>query len=140
LAAAGVGLVALPSAPIDYGGVAERALLRHPPSYLRPIYSDHNWRVFRVVGASPLAVGGAATLVGLDSSSVTLNFTRPGTEVVRLHGSKLWRTNAPGVCLGTTPDGWLQARAFRPGVVTIRAQVTLANLFGSTLPACDVDG
>ena len=139
LAAAGVSLVALPNAPIDRGGVAERALLAQPPSYLRPVFSDRNWKVYRVVGASPLVAGGAAKLVRLDSSSITVNFTRPGEEVIRLHGSKLWRTSAPGVCLGTTPDGWLTVRAAEPGVVTVRAQLTFGNLFGAARSACDVD-
>jgi hypothetical protein len=139
LAAASVDMVALPHAPLDYGGVAERALLRHPPSYLKPIYSDRYWNVFRVVDASPLLVGQAATLVRLDSSSVTVNFTQPGSEVIRLHGSKLWRTSAPHVCLSTTSNGWLQVRASRPGIVTVRAQVTFSNLFAGTLPACDAD-
>jgi hypothetical protein len=139
LAAAGVDLVALPRAPLDYGGIAERALLQRPPSYLEPVYSDRYWSVYRVVDASPLVVGDAADLVRLNSSSVTVNFTRPGTEVIRLHGSKLWRTGAANVCLSTTPDGWLQVRAFQPGVVTIRAQVTFANLFAAALPACDID-
>lgn len=140
LAAEGVDLVALPRAPIDYGGMAERTLLRHPPGYLRPVFSDHNWQVYRVLGASPLAMGQAARLVRLNSFSMTVSFSRPGTEVIRLHGSKLWRASAPDVCLSTTPDGWLQVRASRPEVVTIRAQVTLANLFAGALPACDIDG
>lgn len=140
LASAGVDLVALPRAPLDYGGIAERALLAHPPNYLRPVYQDGNWSVYRVVDASPLVVGGAANLVRLNSSSVTVNFTQPGTEIIRLHGSKLWRTSATNVCLSTTPDGWLQVRASQPGIVTIRAQVTFANLFAAALPACDADG
>jgi hypothetical protein len=137
LAAAGVNLVALPQAPIDHGGVAEKALLRHPPSYLRLVFSDSNWTAYRVIDATPLVTGAAAKLVSLTSSSVTVEFTRPGTEIIRLHGSKLWRSSAPDVCLSTSPEGWLQVSASRPEVVTIRAQVTLANLFGASPPDCD---
>ena len=44
LASAGVDLVALPDAPIDYGGKAEQALLAHPPAYLHLVWSDAHWK------------------------------------------------------------------------------------------------
>ena len=60
-----VRFVALPDAPLDQGGQAEKALLKHPPSYLRSVYTDNQWHIWAVVGAAPLA-SGAATMTIAD--------------------------------------------------------------------------
>ncbi|HVV30832.1 MAG TPA: hypothetical protein VHC41_08115, partial [Mycobacteriales bacterium] len=62
LDASAVDLVALPRAPLDPGGRAERALLQHPPDYLTVAYRDKNWTVFRVDNPAPLVSGAGATL------------------------------------------------------------------------------
>lgn len=128
-----VGLVALPKAPIDYGGAAEAALLRHPPSYLIPAWHDANWQVWRVAHPVPL-VTGAATLVDEDTSSLTLHFARPGAAVVRMRASKLWSAQAPGGCVGATPQGWLVVRSTHAGTVEIAARLNAGLLMGA--PPC----
>lgn len=117
-----VSLVALPKAPIDYGGEAEAALLKHPPGYLRPIWHDANWTVWRVIGAPPL-VTGPVSLVKLDTSSIRLGFTRPGAAVVRVRASSLWVVGSGAACVEQLPDGWLRVIASRAGMVEIAAQL-----------------
>ncbi len=135
LTSAGVDLVALPDAPIDYGGKAEETLLTHPPAYLVPVWSDAHWKVWRVQDAQPL-VSGPAKLVKLGTSSFELEFVTAGEAVVRLRQSSLWQvTDGEGCVVGGPSDGWVHVRATRAGLVTTRARVTLSTL----LPSRDVD-
>jgi hypothetical protein len=124
-----VSLVALPDAPIDYGGRAEAQLLRRPPAYLRPIWHDRHWQVWRVADAQPL-VAGPATLTALSASSVSVDFTRPGTAVVRIHASPLWHVTEGHGCVDATDTGWLRVRANRPGPLTLEAEVNAGLLAG----------
>ncbi|MGH3743658.1 MAG: hypothetical protein ACRDTP_02230 [Mycobacteriales bacterium] len=131
LASAGVDLVALPDAPIDYGGRAEKALLAHAPAYLVPIWHDAHWQVWKVAGAEPL-VSGPATLTKLGTSSFSLDFSAPGDAVVRVRMSSLWQvTEGTGCVLPAEPDGWVHVRATEPGELTARARVTLSSVLPS---------
>jgi hypothetical protein len=117
-----VSLVALPRAPIDYGGRAEAVLLAHPPDYLQPIWHDTNWTVWRVVG-SPTLVTGPATVTDLDPSSIALRFVHAGTAQVRVRASTLWQVAAGQACLDSTRDGWLVVRTGRAGMVQLTARL-----------------
>lgn len=135
LTSAGVDLVALPDAPIDYGGRAEQALLAHPPAYLIPVWHDAHWQVWRVAGAQPLASG--ATLTKLGTSSFDLDFTQPGDATVRVRMSSLWQvTSGQGCVLPSEPDGWVHVRATEPGALTVRARFTLSSVLSSSQPPC----
>jgi hypothetical protein len=124
-----VSLVALPTAPIDYGGKAEAELLRDPPTYLRAVWHDANWQVWRVLDARPL-VSGAAVVSSVASSSIGLSFSSAGRAVVRIHASRLWQiTNGVG-CVDATTRGWLRVYAHRPGPVTLKAEISPALLAG----------
>lgn len=124
--------IALPDVALDPGGLAEARLLRHPPGYLRLIWRDAHWRLWRVDGAPPMA-GGAARLTQLGAASLTLRFNRPGTSVVRIHASPLWQVTSGDACLTATPGGWLRVKSARPGVVTMAAAVN-GHLLGGRTP------
>jgi hypothetical protein len=125
-----VSLVALPRAPIDYGGRAEAALLAHPHKYLKPIWHDTNWTVWRVVG-SPTLVTGPATVTDLDPSSIGLRFHHVGTAEVRVRASSLWEVTSGQACLDSTRDGWLVIRAARAGPVQLTARLNDQLVTGS---------
>jgi hypothetical protein len=125
-----VDLVALPRAPIDQGGRPEAALLRHPPGYLTPVWHDSNWQVWRVSHPTPL-IAGAARLVDVDPSSMTLRFSAPGSALVRIHASNLWQAQTPGVCVGATPHNWLTVHSDRAGTVQIAARLNPTLLTGT---------
>jgi hypothetical protein len=137
LTSAGVDLVALPDAPIDYGGRAEQALLAHPPAYLVPVWHDAHWQVWHVTGAQPLVSG--ASLTKLGTSSFKLDFTAPGDAVVRVRMSSLWQVTAgEGCVLPSEPDGdgWVHVRATEPGDLTVRARFTLSSVLSSSQAPC----
>jgi hypothetical protein len=129
-----VDLVALPTVPLDSGGRAEAALLAHPPSYLRPIWHDAQWQVWKVRNATPIATG-PGQVTDLDSSSVSVHFNASGAELIRIHASRLWGVNGSQGCVDTSPAGWLVVRARSAGTVTIEASVDDRLLRGR--PDCD---
>ncbi|MCO5972563.1 hypothetical protein [Actinoallomurus soli] len=130
-----VGLVALPDVPLDRGGLSEAALLADPPSYLHEVWHDAHWKVWEVADAVPLA-SGPATLRTLEVSSFILDFPTAGTETVRIHANDMWGVADGGAaCLTTTPDGWFQVTALRPGPVRVHA--TVRNIIDrDTHPEC----
>lgn len=130
-----VQFVALPDVPIDYGGRAEATLLQHPPGYLRPVFHDAHWRVWRVQHASPL-VTGLARLQSLGTASLTLDFRRRGAATVRIHGSDLWQVAHGHACVRTSPAGWLVVRARKAGRVAVRARLSFDAVIGKSPSAC----
>ena len=134
-----VQLVALPRVPLDYGGVAERSLLAHPPSYLSVVYADRLWTVYRVERATHLFTGTNSALVRLGTSSFTVRFFGPGSATMKIHASPLWRVNTAHACLAASTDGWLHIDANRADVVTVTATITPAALIGHSPSTCDND-
>lgn len=129
----GVALVALPDVPLDGGGRAESRLLAAPPSYLRLVFVDRHWKVWRVVGARPMTTG-PATLTQLGPASFGLDFSSAGTAVVRIRTSRLWGVSQGSACVDSTVDGWLSVTARAPGRVLLRARLGWQLLVGR--PAC----
>jgi hypothetical protein len=129
-----VRYVALPDAPIDFAGTAEVKLLRSGAVHeLRPVWSDAHWQVWEVRHPTPL-VSGAGSLAKLDVDSFTLQFAQPGTSVVRLHASTMWRSADPAVCIDQTSDGWTTVSSEHSGQVTVNARPSLAALRGPDCP------
>lgn len=130
-----VALVALPRAPIDYGGDAEADLLHHPPGYLVPVWHDSNWQVWRVSHPQPL-VSGAATLVSMGPASVVLDFRHAGRATVRIRANSMWQVDQGTGCLSTTPGGWLAVSVRTPQTVTLRSRVGIGALDNDTVDGC----
>jgi hypothetical protein len=117
-----VRFVALPDAPLDQGGQAEKALLRHPPTYLRLVYADNQWHIWEVVEAAPLA-SGAATMSALSASSFTLMAASAGITFVRLRWSNYWHIDGKTVaCVAPAGGGWTTVLSFAPGPIKVSAR------------------
>jgi hypothetical protein len=128
-----VSAVALPRAPLDEGGTAEAALLRHAPKYLVPVWHNAHWRVWRVADPTPI-VSGAARLLDQDPASLTLRFSAPGTVVVRVRASNLWVSGVAGVCVGRTTHGWLTVTSPSAGDVQVETSLTAKLITGAGCP------
>jgi hypothetical protein len=129
-----VRYVAVPDAPLDSAGAAEAALLRDrdPPHWLRLVWHRNEWRVFEVVDPTPLTSGvGELTHLGLDE--FTLHVRRPGTTLVRLHHSRMWRGAEPGVCIAGSAQGWTKVTVDHAGDVRVVARASLSALVGPLL-------
>ena len=119
-----VDYVALPDVPLDRGGQAEAVLLARPPSYLREVYADPHWRIWRVDDPSPIATGaGSITAVGGDG--FTLTATRPGPTLVKLRWSPYWHIDSGHACLSPAPDGWTNVTIATPGSIHVTARLSV---------------
>ena len=131
-----VSLVALPSVPLDYSGIAEGNLLRRKLPYLRQVWSDSHWTVWKVLGAQPL-VSGPARISRMGPASFEIVFWRGGTSIVRIRASQLWRVTEGTGCVEANPYGWLEVHAPAPQVLTLRAEIITQLIVGA--PDCDGD-
>jgi hypothetical protein len=128
LRANGVEWVALPRAPLDYSAVREAALLRHGAPYLRPVWHQRDWQLWRVVG-SPGLVSGPAELTDLDAGGFTLDVRAPGTSVVRIHSTPTWSIvdRDGNGCLTSTAHAWTVVHAERRGPIRVEAGMLPSN-------------
>jgi hypothetical protein len=136
-----VRFVAIPDATLEPASLRQAAIVEASQPWLRPLWHDAHWRVWRVVGAQPL-VTGPATLAALEVSSFTLNFRSAGTADVRLHHTRFWQIGDQAACVTRSPDGWTRVTALGPGAITVTARLGLdltADRPGASL-ACAAAG
>jgi hypothetical protein len=133
-----VSYVALPDAPLDYSAVAEARLLRHagdgPLRGLSEIWHSAHWRLYAVLGASPLAQP-AGALTQVASDSFTLQAPSAGAFTVRVHFSPYWALAQGHGCVSRTPSDWTEVRAPRAGGYRVVIRFSLARVF-SRGPRC----
>ncbi|WP_405784012.1 hypothetical protein [Streptomyces sp. NBC_00859] len=78
-----VGYVVLHDGRPDGPAEGEAALVRSRPPWLRPVWHDAHWRVYRVHAATPL-VGAPASVVRGGDAQLVVHVPRPGTVTVRI--------------------------------------------------------
>ncbi|MEP9382408.1 MFS transporter [Nocardioides sp. KR10-350] len=77
-----VSYVVVPPGRPDNGSITENELISQGAPYLRLVWQDANWRVYRVLGASP-TVSGGARVVRWDEAGMTVDVPRPGRYVIK---------------------------------------------------------
>jgi hypothetical protein len=112
-----VEYVALPNVPLDDSSVVERQILVSGPPYLTPVWSNANWRVWRVDGYHGL-VDGSAEVVRVTASTVILFVDQPGDITIHIHYSPHWAVGG-GACLSPSADGWIHVHGATPGRLTL---------------------
>jgi hypothetical protein len=122
LAHNGVRFVALATAPLDYAGDGEAALLRRGVTGLRLVWRDEHWRVWEVRGA-PAILSGPGRFVSERGSRLTLVATRPGRIIVRERWSSHWGVIGGGARLGRSVGGWIAVEAHRSGRIVLSIAV-----------------
>ncbi len=124
LDANGIQYVALSDLPLDASARAEAAIMRSNPSYLRLVWHDVHWRLWKVVGSSGL-VSGPAHLTSLDASGFTVVATGKGAVDVRVRWTPTWSVGDAGghACLTPAAHGWTGLHVDRPGTVRVTSQL-----------------
>jgi hypothetical protein len=118
----GVRYVALADTTLDDSGVEEAALIEADPPYLRPVWHDEHWRVWRVVDSTGL-IDGPARLNDFGVDTVSLEVLAPGDVLVRVRASAFW-SSTPPVCIEPTEDGWIVLRDVQPGPLELKLDET----------------
>ncbi|WP_328493379.1 hypothetical protein OHS59_11930 [Streptomyces sp. NBC_00414] len=107
-----VGHVVVPDGRPDGPAEHEAALVAAGQDWLKPVWQDSHWRIYRVRDAEPL-VSAPADVVRAGEAAVVLRVPRAGTVTVRVRYSPWLR--ADGACV--QPDGpWTRLTVRRAGV------------------------
>lgn len=117
-----VGWVAVPKAPIDYASRDEAKLVLGGLPYLKPIWSNSDWRLYRVINPAPLAKGG--DILRIDSHGVTLNATAGEAIDLKVRysayvGAINPLTKKPLKACIVNNDGWLRVTMPMSGPVRL---------------------
>jgi hypothetical protein len=129
-----VRYVALPDVRLDVSSVAEAKLIRGGLPFLRAVWSDAHWRVYRVVGAQAMA-SGPGELTALPRDGFELRADRPGRFIVRVRYTRYWAVTRGAACVSRAADGWTAVAAHRRGMLGVTARFSLGRALGGG-PSC----
>jgi hypothetical protein len=125
-----VSYVALPDVALDPSSAQEGTLIRRGLPYLREVFASAHWRIFQVLGATPLA-SGPGRLTSLGHDSFALRAKAPGRFVVRVRFTRYWTLTRGSGCVARAPGGWTAVSVRAPGATVVTASFSLARGFGS---------
>jgi hypothetical protein len=131
----GVSYVAVADTKLDYLSTDEAALIRDGLPYLRPVWSNQDWQLYRVERSTGLvahAGPGSARrnrLTALGPASFTLSARDSGTFLVRVRYSRYWTVTAGHACVERDGD-WTGVEIHDPGIVRVDARFSLGALLG----------
>src|SRR5215218_4115726 len=132
----GVTYVAVADADPDYLAEDEDELIRGGLPYLRPVWSNENWRLYRLVGAAglvsgageqpgPRGTGNRLTEVG--AASFAFSARDAASYLVRIHYTPYWTVTSGNACVERDGD-WTLLDVRRPGTVEVDASFSLGGL------------
>lgn len=133
LSSSSVGWVALPlHVQLDYASVKEAAIVSSHPSYLREVWHNNSWQLYRVVGAEPIIRG--ATLDSANSSAVTFTAANAGLVDLTIRWSPylhlLSGSQEVDACI-TDSQPWTEVSVPAAGTYTLAARFDPAIAGGS---------
>jgi hypothetical protein len=125
-----VRFVAVPDVPFDYAGAKEAQLINRGLPYLRPVMHSRNWRVYQVLGATPI-VEGVARLEALGPSSLIMRAPRTGSAYIRVRFTPYWAITEGSGCV--SPDGgFTRLTVRRPGSVRLGISFSLGRIHATS--------
>jgi hypothetical protein len=128
-----VRFVAVSDANLDYSALKEEALIDAGLPYLHLVLQTANWRVYAVRDPTPI-VEGAASLLALHPSSLTLRAQRPGRVLVRVRFTPYWALGEGSGCVSPAGD-FTQLTLRRAGPVELVTSFSLGRI-GADSPRC----
>ncbi|MHA6758408.1 MFS transporter [Streptacidiphilus sp. PAMC 29251] len=128
-----VRYVVLPHTALDPASAAEARLVSAGQSWLRPVWHDPHWSIYRVTDPEPLA-SAPATVLGAGQSELTVRVATAGPVLLRVVWSPwLGLIGGGDGCLERSGD-WTLLQVDRPGVFRIGARYDLPDGTPCPLP------
>jgi hypothetical protein len=133
----GVSYVALADADPDYLAEDEDDLIRAGLPYLRPVWSNEHWHLYRVRGAVGLTSTTqepskpsrpADGLTSIGAADFGFSARDAGTYLVRIHYTPYWTVTGGDACVERDGD-WTRLDVRSPGAIDVAARFSLAGLF-----------
>jgi hypothetical protein len=126
LQAMSVGWVALPlHVGLDYASKAEAVIVRGQPSYLRPVWHNQSWQLYRVTDARPILDG--ATMISATEQGVTFHADAAGPVAINMrYSTYLQLSTGRAMVKACVQDGdpWTRVVLSQPGTYTLGARFT----------------
>lgn len=120
-----VGWVAVPATKLDYSAVDEAKLVGSGLDYLRLVWSNNSWQLYRVTDATGLAEG--ARVRSVEPARITIQTSAAREVHMRVRWSpyltvrNLDGTPTVGACLADA-DGWLNITVPKAGVYHVTSR------------------
>jgi hypothetical protein len=135
----GIRYVVLTDAPTDYSARGEATLLRSGRSGLPIVMKTEHVTIYEVPAPRPLITGpGAAKVVALTETRVTVRAAEPGTYRLAIRYSPYWMASSG--CLDPGRDSMIRLRLSEPGTVRLsfhfNARRALAAFAGRRPQSC----
>jgi hypothetical protein len=115
-----VSWVAIARGEHDWAAGREAVLVRSGLPYLREVWSDDTWALYRVSDPQPV-VSPPGTIVGREVGSITLDLPAAGGYEVKVRWSR-WLSASTG-CLEPSRAGWTRVVVERAGTVRIASSL-----------------
>ena len=112
-----ISYVAVAGATPDYLAEDEIDLVERGLPYLKEVWSNDDWRLFRV--ADPVELGVSA--LGYDWFEV--DASRPGEIPVRIRHTPYWSVTEGDACVREDDVGWTTVEAKAPGTIRVEARL-----------------
>ncbi len=129
----GVSYVAVPDAKLDYMSDDEVALIDRGLAYLVPVWSDSNWRLYRVARRARMEPRRRWGPPRTGPDAFTL--TRPRSGALPFSWNRYWDVTAGDACLRETDDGATEVEVRSPGTVTVATPNRRRPVLGIALGA-----
>lgn len=113
----GVAYVAVPRAPLDWLAKDEVELIEDGVPYLRPVWNNEDWRLYRVDQPRELGV----TEIGPDWFEV--DAPRAGSYPVALNFTSTWTVAQGDGCVARGPNDSTLVRAKTPGTIRVESKL-----------------
>jgi hypothetical protein len=113
----GVAYIAVPNAPLDWLAKDEVDLIDSGLPYLHPVWSNDDWRLYRVEAGLPLL----ASEIGPDWFAVSV--PRPGKYPVRINFSPTWTVTEGDACVSRGENGNAAVQAKSAGTIRVESKL-----------------
>ena len=117
----GVAYVAVPDAPLDWLAKDEVELIEGGLPYLRPVWNDDDWRLYRVDQPHELGV----SAIGADWFEV--DAPRAGSYPVALNFTSTWTVTEGDGCVERGPSDSTVVQAKAPGTIRVESKLGLGS-------------
>ena len=121
----------MPDAPPDPSSRRELAVIASQPSWLKPLWSSANWKVYEVTNSKPLLTG-PGELVSLGRDNFKLQAHRAEPMIVRVRWTSFFKVTEGSACLARAKGDWTEVTPVRPGPISIEARFDVKRMADQT--------
>jgi hypothetical protein len=114
----GVSWIALPDTALDYSSQAEARLIEAGQKYLKPVWHNAHWQLYKVVG-SPGLTTGPARVVSLHPDEIVVDATGAGTTTLRVRYTPAFTIVSGPACVGPSKTPWSEIISRGAGRIVI---------------------